>query len=73
MRRCDVDLFSGIWKDPKTTIIGIAVIGLTVALAVNKCTFAEWKEFVLLAIGLVAGAAGLLANTTKTPPSDPQP
>jgi len=58
-------MFDGIWKDPKTTIIGIAVIGLTVALAMGQCTFADWKEFVLIAIGLVAGVGALLANSKK--------
>jgi hypothetical protein len=62
-----VNLFKGIWKDPKSTVIGLAVIGLTVALAMGRCTFSDWKEFVIIAIGLLAGAGAMLANTKKEP------
>jgi hypothetical protein len=60
-----MDFFEGIWKDPKTTIVGLAVIGVTVALAMGQCSFSDWKEFVMVAIGLIAGAGALLANTKK--------
>lgn len=62
-----MDFFSGIWKDPKTTILGLAVIGLTVALALGACTFSDWKEFVVMAIGILGGGALMLSGKDKEP------
>lgn len=56
---------SGIWKDPKTTILGLAIIGVSVALALGNCTFADWKEFVLLAIGILAGGGLMVSGKDK--------
>ena len=63
---------SGIWKDPKTTIIGLAIIGVSAALALGSCTFADWKEFVLLAIGIISGGGLMLSGKTKEPKAPEQ-
>lgn len=65
--------FSGITNDPKTTVIGLAVIGATVALAVGACSFADWKEFVLLAVGIIGGGALMLSGKKSNGGSDPPP
>jgi hypothetical protein len=58
-------MFEGIWKDLKTTIIGVLVIiGVTVAMFKGLCTFDRWWEIVLIVLGLLLGG-GLMLSKPK--------
>ena len=57
---------SGIWKDLKTTVIGLVVIiGVTVAMFKGLCTFDRWWEIVLIVLGLILGGGLMLAGKNK--------
>ena len=59
---------SGLWKDLKTTIIGIVVIiGVTVAMFKGLCTFDRWWEIVLIVLGLILGGGLVLSGKNKEP------
>jgi hypothetical protein len=58
-------MFEGIWKDLKTTIIGVLVIiGVTIAMFKGLCTFDRWWEIVLIVLGLLLGG-GLMLSKPK--------
>ena len=57
---------SGIWKDLKTTIIGLVVIiGVTVAMFKGLCSFDRWWEIVLIVLGLILGGGFILSGKNK--------
>lgn len=54
-------------KDWKTTILGLAVLGI-VSLAMFKglCTFDKWWEIVLIILGILAGGSLTFMDTRKS-------
>jgi uncharacterized membrane protein YqaE (UPF0057 family) len=57
---------SGIWKDLKTTLIGLVVIiGVTVAMFKGLCSFDRWWEIVLIVLGLILGGGLMLSGKNK--------
>ena len=57
---------SGIWKDLKTTIIGLVVIiGVTVAMFKGLCSFDRWWEIVLIVLGLILSGGLMLSGKNK--------
>lgn len=63
---------SGIWKDLKTTIIGLVVIaGVTIAMFKGLCSFDRWWEIVLIVLGLILGGGLMLAGKNKEDKNSP--
>ena len=60
---------SGIWKDPKTTIAGVLIVGVTVALVAGKCSFDQWWMVVSIIAGAVGGGL-MLIGSKKEPPAN---
>jgi hypothetical protein len=52
--------FSGLWQDPKTTLVGILVILVTVGFLTGKLSQETW----MAAVGFIAGGRWLLENKT---------
>lgn len=57
---------SGIWKDLKTTLVGVVVIaGVTIAMIKGLCSFDRWWEIVLIVLGLILGGGLMLSGKNK--------
>lgn len=72
-----LDRISGIWKGPKTTIMGLVVLAVVVfvgiAMTKGYCSFDQFWEKVVYLIGILSAAGGLklmLSGKDKSPPSD---
>lgn len=50
--------FRGIWGDPKTTLVGVLVILITVAFCIGKIDQSTW----MAAVGFIAGGRWFLEN-----------
>ena len=55
-----VKMFKGILGDPKTTLIGVLVILVTVGFLLGKLSMEAW----IAAVGFIAGGRWLLENKT---------
>ena len=53
-------MFKGILGDPKTTLIGVLVILVTVGFLLGKLSMEAW----IAAVGFIAGGRWLLENKT---------
>lgn len=54
-------MFKGITGDPKTTLIGILVVIVTVGFLMGKLSMETW----ITAVGFIAGGRWLLENKTE--------
>lgn len=63
---------SGIWKDVKSTVIGIIVIvAVTVAMFKGACSFDRWWEIILIILGFLLGGGLMISDRNKEYPKPP--
>jgi hypothetical protein len=53
-----LDHLEGIWKDPKTTLVGVLVLLVTVGFIMGKIDQTTW----MAAVGFIAGGRWMLEN-----------